>query len=43
MLTLLRELYAAATGSSPRDRGCFPGDGSRLRVGVDERRVYPPE
>ena len=37
----LRDLYVAATGAQPADRGCFPPTGARLHVGVDGRRVFP--
>jgi hypothetical protein len=38
---LLRDMYVAATGVEPTDRGCYPPTGERLRVGVDGRRVFP--
>ena len=37
----LREMYLEATGEEPLDRGCYPSNGARLRVGVDGRRVFP--
>jgi hypothetical protein len=37
----LSDMMEAATGLPPTDRGCFPADGARLRVGVNELRVYP--
>ena len=37
----LHDLYVAATGTEPADRGCYPSTGARLQVGVDGRRVFP--
>jgi hypothetical protein len=37
----LADMYVEATGAPPEDRGCYPSTGSRLRVGVDGRRIYP--
>ena len=37
----LHDMYVAATGTEPADRGCYPSTGARLRVGVDGRLVFP--
>jgi len=37
----LTDMYRAATGTVPTDRGCYPYTGARLQVGVDGRMVYP--
>jgi hypothetical protein len=37
----LNDMYSAALGEEPTDRGCYPSTGARLQVGVDGRRVFP--
>ena len=38
----LSDMFLTAMGAVSADRGCFPDTGARLRVGVNERKVYPP-
>jgi len=37
----LGDMYLEDLGEEPLDRGCYPSNGARLRVGVDGRRVFP--
>jgi len=37
----LRDLYFTATRTNSADRGCYPGHGPLLEVGVDGRKKFP--